>query len=610
MPKKGKIKNLITSSDIYGETINLKIKNNTTSQTMIGGVLTIITIGLIMGAAWSTGKDIIYKQKPSINIEDKLFPQRPDLLLDTYNFPFAIVMQDYSNNAYILPKYFTYELLHYSIFNSNATTFETRWDLEQCNYTHFPRLTTEFFDKAGIKNYMCIKKQNITIGGYWDEDNIKYIIVRIKLCQNSTKSEIICASPEEISEFVATKPFTWNIYAQNSIINTQNYTDPISYFLLNLYKNIRVDVAKMYNVFLRRQEVETDVGIMLEDLITKFSISFDSADYDDMTVSPDSLMDINLFASNHIPIYHRKYLKFQELLANLGGLAKALMMGSYILSFYFSRIKMNQKILNKIFEYELKDIESKPLKRNNLITKKQPLKNSDVIIMSPILLRDKGYTEQSQSQMLNILPQSKIIGNPSRFADNIRNEDGSESQKKRLFKYYGRTTKSGESEIKRISLLFTQQMNRILNDRKLKYKLKFSYVEMLNLILCPCSLIKKMKPKNKLYKKSRKELDHYLDVSVIIQKLDEFEKFKMILLSPEQIAMFSFISKNLCSLKNKEKIKSDMNEMKDFIKDKEKLLSMIFDYKERIKSSPNDLTSIDMKLFKLLNEEIKKEFSE
>jgi hypothetical protein len=38
---------------------------------------------------------------------------------------------------------------------------------------------------------------------------------------------------------------------------------------------------------------------------------------------------------------------------NIGGLSKGLFFGLYIISFYFSRIKLNEIILNTIFDFEV-----------------------------------------------------------------------------------------------------------------------------------------------------------------------------------------------------------------------------------------------------------------
>src|SRR5690606_27936533 len=54
------------------------------------------------------------------------------------------------------------------------------------------------------------------------------------------------------------------------------------------------------------------------------------------------------------PIYHRKYVKVQTIMSYSGGLIKCILIAGWILSFYFSKVKLNLKILNTIFEFDIK----------------------------------------------------------------------------------------------------------------------------------------------------------------------------------------------------------------------------------------------------------------
>jgi hypothetical protein len=68
---------------------------------------------------------------------------------------------------------------------------------------------------------------------------------------------------------------------------------------------------------------------------------------------PNTLMDINFYVANHKPIFHRKYIKSQTIIANIGGLA--FLLCSYIISFIFFAIKLDTTILNKIFNFDLNE---------------------------------------------------------------------------------------------------------------------------------------------------------------------------------------------------------------------------------------------------------------
>jgi hypothetical protein len=340
------LKKAIEFCDIYGESIQLNIKRELKSKTFLGGLLTIITFGLIFGATWSMGEDIIYKTHPSTDIEDQLFVERPFYYLDKYNFPLSFCFQDYDQLTYNIPSYFKFEVINIKTYNTNSTTETSKYEFENCTYDHFPNLPNQYLDKAGIRKYICLKDQNITIGGYWDNEFIQYVVFRIRLCNNGTDGGT-CAPQEEIERFINSRPFAYNVYFQNSIINANKYTTPTQSYISVIYKNLRLASSKVANVYIRSQEIDTDVGILFQTLIKNMSYAFDSSDVDDSDPIADTLMDFNFFVANHKPIFHRSYLKVQTVLANIGGLAKAMLLGMYLITFY-STVKLNTTIMNKI----------------------------------------------------------------------------------------------------------------------------------------------------------------------------------------------------------------------------------------------------------------------
>lgn len=289
-------------------------------------------------ATWITGNDIFYKNDPTINMENQVLKQRPTYHLDKENFPLAIAVQDETQKVYDYPQYFRMEVINTIVFNSNSSSVVSMYEMEKCTNQNFPRLSDEYLNTAGISNYFCIKNQNFTIGGYWDNSYIQYLIFRLRICNNITDNNI-CAPMEEIHEFFNTRILVWQIYFQDSIINTKNYLEPTQNYILTQYKLLKQSSYKMVNLYIKKQEIQTDVGWIFEEIKTENSYAFDYIDYDDSDSSIHSLVDYYLYVSNQNIIYRRKYVKIHTIFANIGGLSKALMIIFKILSFYFSRVK-------------------------------------------------------------------------------------------------------------------------------------------------------------------------------------------------------------------------------------------------------------------------------
>ena len=282
--------------DFYGESVELNIRGKAKSETEIGGILSMITVALLIAAAWSTGKDLFYKEQPSINIEDQLLSKRPFLNLDKNSFPIAIALQDYNGNVYNNASLFTVQVFLTSIENINHTSSSQSYEIEPCQYTHFPNILPSNIDSAGLLYYSCIKNQNISIGGYWDDVSLNYLTVQISQCVNATDlSGIVCASVNVIEDFINQQTLAWNLYVQNSLINTQNYDDPVKYYILNLWKNIHLGMSKTDSFYIKTQAIETDKGILFESLETVSALCYDTSEYDDSAVGPYVNMDTICF---------------------------------------------------------------------------------------------------------------------------------------------------------------------------------------------------------------------------------------------------------------------------------------------------------------------------
>jgi hypothetical protein len=574
------IRRLIKYFDIFGEKIELNIKRKNQSQTFFGGVLTIITCGLLIGAGWSTGSEIFYKQQPSTDIEDQLYIERPTYHLDKHNFPIALCYQDYDQKTYDIPRYLKYEVINVKTFNANSTTVYKNYEYENCTYDHFPNFSKEYLDTAGLSKYYCLKDQNVTLSGYWDNEYLEYMIFRIRLCNNATDGDI-CAPIDEIAEFITERPRAWNAYFQNAIINPRNYTDPTQYYIYNFYKNVRITTSKVSNVFVRSQEIETDVGILFESLSSDVSYAYDTSDGDDNDFDPNTLMDINFFVANHKPIFHRKYLKAQTFIANMGGLAKALILIMYLLCFYFSTVRLNTAIMNKILDYQVIGDEDKG-SRATINTSNVNLKNS--------------YTNAEMTEGAG----TRIIGTLTTKQNNYTGPENLNNLNK---------FKLGSSVLQKLGQGVTIQNDlliKVSNTRKHK-KLKLSFLEIIRKPCCDCFLSKKSKNKYSLYDKSNGILLDYLDISNIVFKLEEFDKFKLIMLNQEQLAMFQFISKEVCTLQEKLDHDSELRKLKALAKDKNELLKLLLEYKRKFAGNKESMSSVDSKLFNMLDEDIRRE---
>lgn len=146
---------------------------------------------------------------------------------------------------------------------------------------------------------------------------------------------------------------------------------------------------------------------------------------------------------------------------------------------------------------------------------------------------------------------------------------------------------------------------KMIDEKQKDHKLDFRLYEIIQTLWCRRCLNKKLHKKYKLFKLGNEILNDYLDISYISHKLEEFEKIKFILFNEDQLALFHFISNTVLSLNNMTDFSSKMNKYKALIKNKETLVKLVSEYKEKLKSNML-ISEVDGKLVELLDKEVKK----
>jgi hypothetical protein len=578
-----KLKSLIKSCDLFGEGIHLNIKGEPNLKTVIGGVSTLLTIAILSAATWVMGSDMIFKEQPFTDIHSIPFDIRPFYYLNRTNFPIAFCLQRYDQTVWNIDKYFKMEVLDWKAFNTNTSSVVKSYEFETCTYNHFPNFDRSYLETAGVSKYHCLKNQNISIGGYWDNEYIQYAIVRLRLCNNETDGGT-CAPSHEIEEFFRTQ-IAFNIYVQDTIINPRSFDKPEQIYLLNLFRNVKLTSRKNFNVFVKHQELRSDEGFMFESNRNYSSYSFDTFDVDEGDASSDSVTDINLYVAPSKVIYYRSYTKIQNVLANFGGISDALFIIVNLLTCYFSKLHINQKLMNLIFDFDYK----------------------------PINERRRGAIRGGLVQ-INNLPNS-VDSNERHFNNNINDFSPDNSYRLKINKSsYASSVEFRDNYVKK-----PKEMDVISQDNKkaeiimetLKKKnpnkkLRLTMIDMIFKPIFICTNHEGRRIKYALFNKASKTLETYMDISYIVQQIEEYQKLKVVLLDSEQLAMFQLIAKDICSLEEMGKLTSEISHLKGLVNNYEKMVQMLVDYKIKLDSGDRKMTPLDKKLFDLLDDDIKK----
>jgi hypothetical protein len=609
--------------DLFGENVQLNIKGEHKIKTIFGAILTLMTASLLMGATWLMGKDMFYKQEPMTDIQEVLYTNRSFYNLNKHTFPIAFCLQRYDQTVWDIKKYFRMEVLNWKAFNPNTSSLNYTYEFENCTHEHFPNLSEDYLKTANVKHYYCLKNQNVTIGGYWDNEYIQYAIFRLRRCSNETDG--LCAPNEEIDRFLKKELIAFNLYVQQTVIDPRNLTQPEQIYLLNLFKNVKLSARKSFNIFIRDQELFSDEGFIFKDEAKYYSLAYDSSDVDETDQAIESLMDINLFVSYHKLNYFRSYIKIQTILANFGGISDALFLIISMISVYFCQNYLHQKLMNKIFDFNLvENIDIKQGRRKSvanslsinveMLEKKFSKDSKEKEESKKCDKEDKGNVLISENKSNTIIYMEN--NNNSHIENHTKSPFEIELKTENNFKMLNEPNPTNTNTKKESVTIATRTLAdkkssiaNIVNNVKRKHtekKLKLTFCESLMKPFCQGTASKQTRIKYSLFDKASRALEKFLDIANIVHQLEEYQKFKVTMLNCEQLAMFQFISKDICTLEEQVKLSNEIARMKAFVHNKEQLVEMLLDYKGKLDSSGIPIQPLDQKLFELIDNDVKK----
>ena len=605
----------VKAIDIFGDNIKLTIKKQETTKTLVGGLTTLLLIGSIIALFVMMSLDILQKQKPIITIENQIQPLHPNLTLTNSTLPISIVLQDAYMNNFYTPEIFTMEAKSITIVIGDNGTTTTIENLQYvlCEPSHFPLLTNDSFYSSGLHFYYCLKSQNVSIGGFYDAKYTKYLALNVKACRNSSDSNVICAQEEEIKAFFSSNTLYWSMYYQNTILNTQLFSNPKSPYIVNIYKTLKYGTSKLFEIFFKTETLYSDNGFLVATNEETNVISYDTSDYDFSDMDQNGyLCQIYIFSSNYKQIYRRSYLKIQAVLAQVGALSEIFIRIGAMYCLIFTRVSLKKTILNKIFDFDvvnmvdqeyqnLKPILLKSKTMKNLFDKKNEDNSIDNNNSPSKLDFDSGDNTINKVDFNNQINGNNNLEIQKSIFDNSNNNLEA-SKKNILFN----SSNDIFPKLNQNSIIAKNDPINILMqiEKKRTDHLKFSCMDIMKGFWCKFLMNPTLIEKFSLYDKSKLVLDDYLDISFIIQKLEELEKLKLVCLTIDQLAVFNYISRDFCTL-NDIKNSSAISKYKEFNKDPIKLALIIASFKKRINDNANDLSEIDRKIYDLMRNDLK-----
>jgi hypothetical protein len=578
----------ITFIDIFGRPISLRINKMDSSKTFLGGILTVMFIIAMFSMLMMQIPDVLNHKFPNGNLETKTIPN-PSIIINSTKIPFSFyISDDYKVISWKnLSSYFQLKVKLEIVNNSNAQFKRQDIPFENCTKKHFPLLKDDEFYNAGVEKHFCLTLQDYPLFGALVQPEIQYLGINLYPCNNSTSNNT-CKSTQQIEELLLSKVYYFNVILQNEIINIMEYKPYSSVYLNTIYKSIRGDRIRQLKVFLSESELISDNGLLFQDVENDKTVIYDRFEFDEANLTKDKCyFSFEFYPSKTKYIYHREYLKLPTVLASLGGLSNIIQIVCTIAASFYSTLKRNEHILNKIFEYDVIDMK-KNSEGQKILEKIKKNMNIDINTMNnrpnvipkkiPNNLRKISIDNSvNKSKSPNLNDSHHVSNNHSKYLEELLPTEKNQTYIRDILKF--------------VDILH-------------KKTLEFTFFEMVKYIICRCCVKKKIIEKFKLYQKSSLVLNEALDITHIIGKLEELEKLKIVLFNKHQLALFHFISKYLVSNNTNNESSSHITNLYALNNDKEALVKLLFQFKLKYKNE-NFISPLDHKLFSFLADDLK-----
>lgn len=336
-----KHKKLLMKIDLFSRDINLEDNDSQSYHTWIGVLLTFITIISCCVIGFLFGNEIYQRKNPKVvATEERIDTSR--ISFKDLPISFAFIYTDGSNIEDIdqVLKF------HAGIMDYNTMKLELDFNvLRKCDPEYYNKevkhMVEEMLETGKEKNqtYFCLMPEKINhIQDNYGSLNATFTTVAFYKCNPET--DVCKADNEEkvYQEFYVTMQYP------AFLVNPNNYTDPISYYMTSHMQQLNSQFLKRNYFRFTINNLETNQGWLLDDHVDKNYLHLDSIKND---INP-GFAGFMYWATFESPNLRKKttreYMKIQDLFAKIGGFFNCLVIIFKILTIHYVKFRYYKEI--------------------------------------------------------------------------------------------------------------------------------------------------------------------------------------------------------------------------------------------------------------------------
>ncbi|KAL4454666.1 hypothetical protein ABPG74_021871 [Tetrahymena malaccensis] len=670
--------------DIYGIPIRVNFKNQEIHKTSFGAFLSLIIFIITGLALYFYGQELFNKNSPIVITSEQYVknPQRMDfdkvqqMLVMGFNNSTGATVYDpsviqVSASISQLKKIYNQTTQGYQNF-LQSTSLRVR----PCSKQDIRVDSMQsYFNNLPLSNYFCFDdNQEVYIEGDYSGDVYSKVDVFFTQCKNSTSpGSVVCKPQDQIDKLTSNLFFL--TYMIDKIVDPNNLDNPFSYQGVNLETQTSAQQSQQFTAFFENYYIQSDTGLITKQLNEVRDFLFVQSRSDNLYGKPGLIIQFTLRPYKNKQLFmQRRYMKFSDLVAQLGGIIKLLTLIGFAISYPFARLHLNKEIINSIFDFEFAQDEKKQsqTEENNLIEinrieVQQNLNNkfqeqfdkNQFKFTQNLQDHDSKQSEDNQSQRNNF---QIVLTDQKQQASKQFQQD----QDKSVDKFVMLSPNNKDSQLKKENFKLLQLSNSaetdLLNNRTPKRSQDFNFkrreiqiaqrdsdnnftdkyqeqllrretqqqqcssavkslMESVKKILNPLKTIikltlseyvryffssnsKKLGQKKEFIQKGFTKVSSHLDIQNILNKLQEVEKLKQVVLNEDQMKIFELLPRPVLKSESSDENPNQSNQFYD---------KFNTTYEEKIDNASRSLANIlnkpkkssrDIQLIQLLDKKI------
>lgn len=347
------MKNFFNLIDFCSAGVQLRLNGNTRHTSNLGGFVSLLVLLAVLFLIFYLGLDIVLKEKPRLIISEVEQNEPTQYNLTSKDFMFGFKIVD-SFNEVVKYENFIDVIIMNSIGVKNADVSEGQSPFNKTDtvYSVFDSCDNiqdykELNLSTTLKTFKCPKNFSMLFGGDFSDDKYATLDFLVRPCRGKPT----CKTQEELKTFVDRGLFLV-IYYRDNLIDPKKADSPIqithSPLLIGLSDLLQLDLYFYY----KNLEVKSDFGFLFEDLKYTNTYKYDSKETVYRSRGSKYFLWGTMYLTKKSTTFERRYLKVQEIAANIGGLFKFLWIAGIIFMYPVSTKSINVDLMNEMFHFQ------------------------------------------------------------------------------------------------------------------------------------------------------------------------------------------------------------------------------------------------------------------